>query len=251
MAVMVMVFAAVYGAAAGVLVPRPAYRLAVEPGEAWRVRCPGGHPVAGPWRGWLGVGRCRSCGPYGPRAVPVALVTAVVCVLLAAATGPRPELVAWLAAAPVAVLLAVVDWRVRRLPDVLTLPLAGGAALLLGGAALGTEAAGSWGGAVLGGFALAGFYYVLYLINPAGMGLGDVKLAIGLGVTLGWYGWAILITGAFAGLLLGALYGCGVLLRRAGRAERRNDGLKQAISYGPFMIIGAFLGVLLGGAAAS
>ncbi|WP_324606926.1 A24 family peptidase [Streptomyces rimosus] len=181
----------------------------------------------------------------------MALVTAVVCVLLAAATGPRPELVAWLAAAPVAVLLAVVDWRVRRLPDVLTLPLAGGEVLLLGAAALGTEAVGSWGGAVLGGFALAGFYYVLYLINPAGMGLGDVKLAIGLGVTLGWYGWAILITGAFAGLLLGALYGCGVLLRRAGRAERRNDGPKQAIPYGPFMIIGAFLGVLLGGAAAS
>ncbi len=245
-----MVLAAAYGAAAGLLVPRPAYRLAVEPGEAWRAHCPGGHPVAGVWRGWVGPGRCRSCGSYGPRAVPIALVTAVTCALLAAVTGLRPELVAWLAAAPVAVLLAVVDWRVRRLPDVLTLPLAGGAVLLLGGAALDTGAAGSWGGALLGGLALAGFYYVLYLINPEGMGLGDVKLAIGLGVTLGWYGWAILITGAFAGLLLGALYGCGLLLRRAGRPERRNDGLKQAMPYGPFMIIGAFLGVLLGAAAA-
>ncbi|MFH8406921.1 prepilin peptidase [Streptomyces sp. NPDC018019] len=250
MAVMLMVFAAAYGAVAGLLVRRPAYRLAVGPGERRRDSCPGGHPVAGSWRGWIGPGRCRTCGAYGPGAATTALVTALACGALAAATGARPELVVWLAAAPVAVLLAVVDRRVGRLPDVLTLPLAGGTALLLGGAGLGTEAAGSWGGALLGGPALAAFYFILYLVNPEGMGFGDVKLAIGLGVTLGWYGWAILITGAFAGVLLGALYGCGLLLRRAGSAERRNDGLKQAIPYGPFMIIGAFLGVLLGAAAA-
>ncbi|MFK8848828.1 prepilin peptidase [Streptomyces sp. Ac-502] len=170
--------------------------------------------------------------------------------LLAGATGARPELVVWLAAAPVAVLLAVVDWRVRRLPDVLTLPLAAGAVLLLGLVALSGGGAGVWGGALLGGLGLGGFYFVLYLVNPAGMGLGDVKLAIGLGVTLGWYGWAILITGAFLGLLLGALYGCGLLLRRARGAEARDDGPEPAMPYGPFMIIGALLGVLLGAAAA-
>ncbi|OKI10295.1 peptidase A24 [Streptomyces sp. CB02923] len=247
---MLMVLAAGYGAAAGLLVPRPAYRLAVEPGEAWRGHCPCGRPVAGPARGWVGPGRCADCGPYGPGAVVTALVTGLVCALLAAATGARPELAVWLAAVPVAALLAVVDWRVRRLPDVLTLPLAAGAVLLLGLVALGGGEAGAWGGALLGGLALGGFYFVLYLVNPAGMGLGDVKLAIGLGVTLGWYGWAILITGAFAGLLLGALYGCGLLLSRARGADRRNDGLKQAMPYGPFMIIGALLGVLLGAAAA-
>ncbi|MFH8349213.1 prepilin peptidase [Streptomyces sp. NPDC018045] len=247
---MLMVLAAGYGAAAGLLVPRPAYRLTVEPEEDWRAHCPCGQPVAGPARGWVGLGRCRACGPYGPGAVATALVTALVCAVLAAATGARPELAVWLAAAPVAVLLAVVDWRVRRLPDVLTLPLAAGAALLLGLAVLSGRAAGAWSGALLGGLTLGGFYFVLYLVNPAGMGLGDVKLAIGLGVTLGWYGWAILITGAFAGLLLGALYGCGLLLTRARGSERRNDGPKQAMPYGPFMITGALLGVLLGAAAA-
>ncbi|MEV5599149.1 A24 family peptidase [Streptomyces sp. NPDC052496] len=250
MPVTLVVLAVGYGAAAGLLVPRAAYRLAVEPGETWRERCPGGHPFAGAWRGWVGPARCRVCGPYGPGAVGTVLVTASACGMLAAATGPRPELAAWLAVAPVAVLLAVVDWRVSRLPDVLTLPLAGGAVLLLGAAGWADAAAGTWGGALLGGLALSGFYFVLYLVNPAGMGLGDVKLAIGLGVTLGWYGWAILITGAFAGLLFGALYGCGVLLRRARAVDRRGDGLKQAMPYGPFMIIGALLGVLLGGAAA-
>lgn len=244
-----MVLAAGYGAVAGLLVPRPAYRLAVEAGEARRARCPCGRPVAGPLWGWVGLGRCRDCGAYGPGAVATALVTALVCALLAAATGARPELAVWLAVAPVAVLLAVVDWRVRRLPDVLTLPLAAGAVLLLGLVALGGGGAGAWGGALSGGLALGGFYFVLYLVNPAGMGLGDVKLAIGLGVTLGWYGWAILITGAFLGLLLGALYGCGLLLRRARGAEARNDGPEPAMPYGPFMIVGALLGVLLGAAA--
>jgi len=35
--------------------------------------------------------------------------------------------------------------------------------------------------ALLGGVALAGFYLVLVLINPAGMGMGDVKTAASIG----------------------------------------------------------------------
>lgn len=129
---MLMVLAAVYGAAAGLLLPRPVHRMAVEPEEEWRAVCPGGHAITGPGRGWLGRGHCPECGAYGPGALPTAVATALVCAALAAATGPRPELVAWLVMTPVAVLLAAVDQRVRRLPDVLTLPLAAAGAVLLG-----------------------------------------------------------------------------------------------------------------------
>ncbi|WP_234475009.1 A24 family peptidase, partial [Streptomyces sp. MBT98] len=167
------------------------------------------------------------------------LVTALACVALAAATGARPELVGWLALAPVAVLLAVVDRRVHRLPDPLTLPLAAAAVLLLGGAALLPGHAGSWTSGLLGGLALGGFYLLLFLINPNGMGFGDVKLALALGVALGWYGWTVLFVGGFAGFLFGAAYGLAlVLLRRAGR--------RTGIPFGPFMIAGALTGVLLG-----
>ncbi|WP_236569749.1 A24 family peptidase, partial [Streptomyces sp. MBT59] len=167
------------------------------------------------------------------------LVTVLVCVALAAATGARPELVGWLALAPVAVLLAVVDRRVHRLPDPLTLPLAAAAVLLLGGAALLPGHAGSWTSGLLGGLALGGFYLLLFLINPNGMGFGDVKLALALGVALGWYGWTVLFVGGFAGFLFGAAYGLAlVLLRRAGR--------RTGIPFGPFMIAGALTGVLLG-----
>ncbi|WP_239488277.1 prepilin peptidase, partial [Streptomyces durocortorensis] len=179
---------------------------------------------------------------YAPRDL-APLVTVVACVALAAATGARPELIGWLALAPVAVLLAVVDRRVHRLPDPLTLPLAAAAVLLLGGAALLPGHAGSWTSGLLGGLVLGGFYFLLFLINPNGMGFGDVKLALALGVALGWYGWTVLFLGAFAGFLFGAAYGLAlVLLRRAGR--------RTGIPFGPFMIGGTLTGLLLGALAA-
>ncbi|MFD4125206.1 prepilin peptidase [Streptomyces globisporus] len=266
-----LALAAVWGAVTGLLIPRAAYRFAVEPDEPWRAACPAGHPLTGPARGWLGPARCAPCAapaarvpvtpapgtpaseapapepqttdtPTTPAYAPTTLaplVTALACVALAAATGARPELVGWLALAPVAVLLAVVDRRVHRLPDPLTLPLAAAAVLLLGGAALLPGHAGSWTSGLLGGLALGGFYLLLFLINPNGMGFGDVKLALALGVALGWYGWTVLFVGGFAGFLFGAAYGLAlVLLRRAGR--------RTGIPFGPFMIAGALTGVLLG-----
>ena len=69
--------------------------------------------------------------------------------------------------------------RVQRLPDVLTLSLAGAALALLAGAAAAPEHAGDWLTALYGALALGGGYFVLFLINPNGMGFGDVKLALG------------------------------------------------------------------------
>lgn len=115
------------------------------------------------------------------------------------------------------------------------LAYAGAASVLLGGAALLPESAGSWPSALLGGLALGAAYFVLFPINPNGMGFGDVKLALPLGVALGWYGWGALFVGAFTGFLLGAAYGLGlVLLCKAGR--------KSAIPLGPFMVSGALIG---------
>ncbi|MGC9440322.1 prepilin peptidase [Streptomyces sp. WG5] len=240
---LVVLVAALWGLVAGALLPRAAYRFSVPAGEAWRERCPREHPVPG----WLGRARCGRCpagqAPYGSRGAALATVTALVCAALAAATGTRPEVAVWLLLAPAGVLLAAVDLRVRRLPDPLTLPLAGAALVLLGLTALVPEHAGEWTTALLGALALGGGYGVLFLINPAGMGFGDVKLALTAGAVLGWYGWPALMLGTFAGFLLGALYGGAlVVARRAGR--------KTAIPFGPFLIAGAFLGVLAGAYAA-
>ncbi|GGK15032.1 hypothetical protein GCM10011583_53830 [Streptomyces camponoticapitis] len=312
-----IVVAVLWGAAAGLFLPRAAYRLSVEPEEAYRDSCEAGHPIVGPAKGWVGRAGCATCKAAGgvitvagaagrtdsvaaaspgraeageaalprtdesatapgvaaptsddtdteaesdtdtdtpdasdaahpvlrgARYVPslyVTVITALVCGILAAATGPRPELAVWLLLAPFAVLLALVDRNVHRLPDQLTLPLAVASAALLGIAALLPEDGGSWPTALLGGLALGACYFVLFLINPNGMGFGDVKLALSLGVVLGWYGWVVLFVGAFAGFLLGSLYGLGLMILR--RANR-----KSAIPFGPFMISGALLGLVLG-----
>ncbi|MFI6641990.1 prepilin peptidase [Streptomyces sp. NPDC050504] len=264
MYVMLIAVATVWGAATGLLVPRAAYRFSVEPEERWRGTCPGGHPFTGPAGGWLGRARCGACGVpgaggaaaggspgsavgpapakgpvYGRPAVLVPAVSALSCALLAAATGFRPELAVWLPLVPFAVLLSVVDRRVHRLPDHLTLPLAVVVPLLLGGAALLPGAGGAWTTALLGGLALGGAYFVLFLINPNGLGFGDVKLAVPLGVALGWYGWDVLFAGAFAGFLFGTVYGLGLMVSRRG-------GRKTAIPFGPFMIAGGMAGMLLG-----
>ncbi|QIY72717.1 prepilin peptidase [Streptomyces sp. RLB1-33] len=278
------VLAALWGAAAGLLVPRAAYRFAVEPDEAWRTRCPDGHALTGAAGGWLGLARCADCAQYlrdlrtswsapgdagrvpgdagtvpggagrepggvpttyryGPSTPLVALTTAGACAGLALATGARPELAVWLLLAPLGVLLAVVDFRVQRLPDVLTLPLAGLALVLLGVMALVPEHAGEWPTALFGSLVLGGAYFLLFLVNPNGMGFGDVKLALGIGAVLGWYGWGTVVLGTFAGFLFGGLYGLGlVLMRRAGR--------KTSIPFGPFLIAGAYVGLLIGAYAA-
>ncbi|GGV79890.1 MULTISPECIES: prepilin peptidase [Streptomyces] len=250
MGVLLIAVAVVWGVGAGLLVPRAAHRFSVEAGQPWRAECPGGHPITGAFGGWVGRARCPAartggvrCAAYGPSTPVAAGVTAVVCAALAAVTGPRPEVAVWLLAAPVGVLLALVDQRVHRLPDVLTLPLAALTALLLGGAALLPAAAGSWPGALLGALALAGVYFLLFVVNPTGLGFGDVKLALGLGAALGWYGWPAVVAGGVAGLLYGGCYGLGlILLRRAGRGA--------VMPLGPFMLGGAFTGLLLGASAA-
>ncbi|MGW4272388.1 prepilin peptidase [Streptomyces seoulensis] len=278
MRVLLIVVAALWGAGAGLLVPRAAHRLSVEPERPWRGECPAGHPITGSLGGWIGRARCTGASPeadgdrdapttdppaaadaptaaadrtapadrtpaadctaYGPDTPRTATVTALVCAALAAATGPRPEAAVWLFAAPAGVLLALVDLRVHRLPDVLTLPLAAATAVLLGLAAPLPAAGGSWSTALLGGLALSAAYFALFLLHPSGMGFGDVKLALALGAALGWYGWPAVILGGLAGLLYGSVYGFGlVALRRAGR--------KSAIPLGPFMLGGTLTALLL------
>ncbi|ANS70776.1 type IV peptidase [Streptomyces lincolnensis] len=161
------------------------------------------------------------------------------CAVLAAAVGTHPELVVWLLLVPAGVLLAVVDFAVHRLPDIVTLPFAVITLALLGAATLLPGTDGRWTTALLGSFALGGSYFVLFLLTPRSFGFGDVKLALALGGVLGWYGWAIVMIGTFAGYLFGALYGIALIL--AGRASRTSR-----IPFGPFLLAGAFAGVLLG-----
>ncbi|OBA79535.1 hypothetical protein A9W99_20960 [Mycobacterium sp. 1164966.3] len=109
---------------------------------------------------------------------------------------------------------AVVAWLVglscydigqRRLPNLLTLPGAGVILLAAGMAGRGWPA-------LAGAAALAGIYLLVHLLAPAGMGAGDVKLALGLGGLAGCFGIGVWFQAALAAPVLTALCGmvCGV-----------------------------------------
>lgn len=228
--------------------------------------CPQCDAAIRPWQNvpvisWLALGgRCASCrGKISARYPLVELGTGVAFALVASwliwatglPTGSGAEIASWWIAlgallwfAAAGIALAAIDLEHRRLPDAIVLPsLVVVTVLLLASVAL----AGDWlllGQTLGGGAALFAGYLLIAIVYPAGMGGGDVKLAPLVGVVLGWVGWSAVVVGAFAGFLLGALWGVGLMLLRRG-------GRKTALPFGPFMLLGAWIGIVGGGAVAS
>ncbi len=190
---------------------------------------------------WLALrGRCRDCrGAISPRYAAVELSTAALFAVLALRFGFSLALPAYLYLAAVSVALALIDLDVRRLPDVLTLPSYVVGAVLLALASLGEQDPWAFLRALLGMAALFAVYFLLAFAHPGGMGWGDVKLAGVLGLYTAWLGWGPWAVGLFAGFFLGGVVAVGLLL--AGRAGR-----KSAVPFGPFMLCGALLTVLVG-----
>ncbi|NUP48795.1 MAG: prepilin peptidase [Catenulispora sp.] len=235
---------ALVGALCGPALARGVYQLSVDAGTPARVTCRrcGEHLPRGWFRFFLWTGRCGYCRTLlGPRVWLVAIVAAIATFAVGHRLGNDPALLAFTVFALGCVLLTFVDIAVRRLPDQLTAPLAA-----LGLAGLGTAGylardltpvlRGLIGAALAGGLFLA-----LAWARPdgEGMGLGDAKLAGVLGLYLGWLGWSDLGLGVLAGTSAATLFALYML--GTGRMTRRS-----AITYGPFLIMGAVLAVLVG-----
>lgn len=192
-------------------------------------------------------GRCRDCAePISPRYPLVEAGTAVLLALVAVrflVVDTMPwALPAYLYLGALAVALALIDLDVHRLPDALVLPAYPVLAALLAVASWGSGEASAGAAllrAALGGAALFTFYGVAWLIHPRGMGLGDVKLAGVLGAGLAWLGWGTFAVGAFAAFVAGGFYAIGLLV--TGRAGR-----STGIPFGPWMLLGAGLGIAVG-----
>lgn len=136
--------------------------------------------------------------------------------------------------------LVAIDLDVHRLPDVLQLPAMPVLVVLL---AIASLTSGDWWAlarAVIAWAVLLVGYFVLVLVSPGaqGLGLGDVKLAGVLGLVLGWLGWLPLLIGIYAGFLIGGLVALVLVLGR-------RVGWRSSVAYGPPMIAGAFVGILL------
>jgi leader peptidase (prepilin peptidase)/N-methyltransferase len=184
-------------------------------------------------------GKCRQCGaPISVRYPLVELLTGVL-FALAAARLPARDLVAYLPLFWVLVVLSFIDLEHKLLPNRVVLPSLAAGVALLGLAAAAGPGAGAWVRALLAGLASFGFFLVLAIISPRGMGMGDVKLAPVLGMAMGYFSWPRVFVGFFLAFVFGAVGGVILIaLRRA--------GMKSEVPFGPFMALGTTAAVLWG-----
>ncbi|MDQ4213396.1 A24 family peptidase [Microbacterium capsulatum] len=151
-----------------------------------------------------------------------------------------PALPAALAFAAVAVVLGVVDVLEKRLPNTTIATMLGALAVAL---VLAAALTGEWSrllGALVGAAVMFALYLILALISPRSMGMGDVKLAAPLGLLLGWFGlepWLFGLLSAFV---------CGGVVAVVMIAARRTT-LRGSLPFGPSMLVGALIGVLIAG----
>lgn len=193
---------------------------------------------------WLVLrGRCRDCGaPISSRYPWVEATTGVLFAVVAWWLGPSWALPAFWYLAAISVALCLIDLDVHRLPDAIVLPSYPVAVVLLALASWNPSGSSDFAPLLrsLGaGAVLLAFYLILVVAYPAGMGLGDVKLAGVLGLYLGWVGWPAVLLGAFAAFLLGGVYGMVLIL--LGRAKR-----KSSVPFGPWMLLGCAVGLVAG-----
>lgn len=229
-----------------------------------RSACPNcGHEITAreniPLLSWLVLrGKCSNCAePISKRYPLVELAGAAAFVVVgiwfapqfAAVVTPLAtaalalKLVAFLYLAAISLALAIIDIETHKLPNVIVLPGYAVGVALLGTAALLQGDLVGLGRMAAGAGILFFFYFVLAMISPRGMGMGDVKLAGVLGLFLGSLGWGQLAVGAGAAFVLGGLFSIILLItRRAGR--------KSGIPFGPWMLLGAWVGIFAGSAIA-
>ena len=243
----------VFGSFLNVVVHRvPRQESIVRPAS----RCPScGHELSVadniPVFSWLLLrGRCRYCRePISARYPAAELLTAAVWMLAVlrrdqlvppgTTSGQDWQLLAFLPFLWVLVALSLIDLEHKILPNKIVYPsVVIGVPLLAITAGMG-PGLDAWVRALLGGVAGAAGFLLVALISPAGMGMGDVKLAGLIGLFLGYLGWGRLVVAFFAAFAIGAVVGIALMI--TGKAGR-----KTAIPFGPFMALGAVISALAG-----
>jgi leader peptidase (prepilin peptidase)/N-methyltransferase len=229
----------------GILVDRVVPRLKLA-AEHRCVGCEAGQGWGSLWpvRSWFL--SCPACGrPARWRYPLVDLASAASFAAVAARFGLGWELGPYLAMAAVLVVLSAIDVETHLLPNRLVWPAiaAGGFGVLVISGQRGDEA--GLKGALVGAAVLGGFVGLTHLVHPQGMGRGDVKLSVLLGLFVGWLApdnltaVRLALYALFVAFLGGGVVGLAYnLVRRRGKAE---------IPFGPALALGAMIIVLASG----
>jgi leader peptidase (prepilin peptidase)/N-methyltransferase len=178
-------------------------------------------------------GHCRTCAqPISPRYPMVEALTAVLCFGAALAGSSPAEVVLGIVLILLVVPAALIDLEFRIIPNRIT-GLGAVLALVLGTA---LDPSGE-PARLIAGAGAGGFLLLAALAYPGGMGMGDVKLAGMMGLFLGAAVAPAIAVALISGVLVGA-----VIISREGSA----DGRKTAVPFGPFLALGALVGVFAG-----
>jgi leader peptidase (prepilin peptidase)/N-methyltransferase len=234
------VLAAVFGAIVGSFLNVVAYRL---PRKESLLHPPSRCPECGtpikpydnvPVLGWLWLrGKCRACGAkISPRYPIIEALTGLLCALCVLVYGADNDVWAPLLFAALLVPITLIDLEHHIIPNVLTLIGAVGAVALL--LAFDSDSLVEHLIAAAAAFA---FFLAAAVVYPAGMGMGDVKLAGVMGLFLG----RAVAPAIFAALIAGTLIG-GLVIARYGMAE----GRKKGIPFGPWLAFGSLVGLFAG-----
>ena len=127
--------------------------------------------------------------------------------------------------------VSVTDLERRIIPNAIVLPATGAALAVQTLREPGPE----W---VLATLAAGGFFFLAAVVYPAGLGMGDVKLAAFIGAWLG--------LDSFAGLAVGTLLGA--LMALLVVARHGAEGRRSSLPYGPFLAAGGVAGLFFGDA---
>jgi leader peptidase (prepilin peptidase) / N-methyltransferase len=178
-------------------------------------------------------GRCRNCGePISPRYPLVEALTALLCAAVVLSEGWDEDAILGIAFVLVLVPVTFIDIDHRIIPNKIT--LIGAIAAIAIVAVWHTDDLPEH---LIAAAAAGGFLLLAALAYPAGMGMGDVKLAGVMGLFLG----RNVGPAMFAGLILGSVVGALIIARKG-----RQEGRKTAIPFGPYLAAGGLVGLFAG-----
>ena len=175
-------------------------------------------------------GRCRHCGVRIPLVYPaVELLTAILIAGCVLAFGLSAEAAVAAFFCAVLVAVSVIDLEHRIIPNRIVLP----ATVIVVVANTARDLSPEW---AIGAVGASGFLLAAALVYPAGMGMGDVKLALLMGAALGKTVPVALMAGMLAAMIPGI-----VLFARHGKKAR-----KMGIPFGPFLALGSVVALFWG-----
>lgn len=188
---------------------------------------------------WWADRESRSAARSGLRTrVAGAVVTGIAYGVLALRVGVDAVLPAFLVVMAAGTAISIVDLREKRIPNRMLLAAGPMVAVLLAGGLLVRGEPGRLLAVLVGAVALFVIYFVIAIVVPAAMGMGDVKLAALLGGALGAVGLTAWLAGLLSAFLIGGIVAVIALVSR-------RVGLHGSIPFGPWMVAGALVGLAI------